>query len=161
MGASQQQQMSSTRGRIALYDALLSSHNTSHHQYVIHKKKKWVLDFHIESNLLALGGVGTDNVTNPENRYFCNHVNLLLLKGGGPLLIMIWDCPSLNALWMSEKMRKKASMTLWKEEEYKAHSSGWACWCIWCLSAGIVYRGLHQWATAASIKISFHAILRS
>jgi hypothetical protein len=37
--------------------------------------------------VLALGGVGMDHVTNLENRYFFNHVNLLLLEGGGSTVI--------------------------------------------------------------------------
>jgi hypothetical protein len=57
---------------------------------ICHPGNFFFLDFHIESNVLALGGVGMDHVTNLENRYFCNHVNLLLLEGGGvPLLIVI------------------------------------------------------------------------
>ncbi len=51
---------------------------------ICHPQKK---NFHIESNALALGGVGMAHVTNPENRYFCNHVNLLLLEGEGMTVI--------------------------------------------------------------------------
>jgi hypothetical protein len=37
--------------------------------------------------VLVLGGVGMAHVTNLENGYFCNHVNLLLLEGGGSTVI--------------------------------------------------------------------------